>query len=91
MGKSDYTGALLVKFGAILLIIPVDASYINQHVNQLRAYFVVFHVDRGGVRCDVDLRDNIKQERLLDLGSCAESIHHGRDESHLGKKFLHNL
>ena len=91
MGKSDDARAFLVEFGSILLIVPIDASHINQHVDQLRADFVVFHVDGRGVRCYVDLRDDIEQEGLLDLGSCTESIHHRRDECHLRQKFLHNL
>ena len=55
VGKSDDARAFLVEFGSILLIVPIDAGHINQHVDQLRADFVVFHVDGRGVRCYVDL------------------------------------
>lgn len=54
MGQADDAGALFVKFGAIFLIIAVDAGHIDQDIYELRAYLIVLHIDGGGVRGDVD-------------------------------------
>ena len=68
MSQSNDARTLLVELWSILFIISIDARDIYQNINQLWAYFVVFHVDWGGIRGDIDLRDNIEEEGFLDFG-----------------------
>ena len=84
VGQSDNWGGLLVEFWAILLVITVDASHINEHINQFWADLIVLHVDRSWVGCDVDFRNYIEEESFLNLAARDQSVHHLGNEGHLG-------
>ena len=89
--ESDDRARLLVELRAVLLIVPVDAGDVDQHVNELRAYLVVLHVHRRRVRGDIHLRYDIEEERLLDLRSVDEHVHHLRNEGDLRQQLLHDF
>ena len=63
----DRSGTFLVELRcAAGLFLPVNASHIDQHINQLRANLVIAHLHHALVRCDVDFRGDVEEERLVD-------------------------
>ena len=92
MIKFDDTWGFFIEFEcARLLVDPVDAADIDKDVNELWADLVVLHLHWVAVGRDVDLRDHIKQEGLLDLGISYQVVDHSRDESNLWKQLLDHL
>jgi hypothetical protein len=90
--KPDERAALLVEFAATpFLVDAIDASHVDQHVDQLRTYFVVLHVHWRGVSGDVDFRNDVEKECLLDVGPGHEGVHHRGNEGHLGQQLLDDL
>jgi len=68
--------------------VPVDARHIDQHVDQLRAYLVLLHVNGWRVSRNVYLTDNIEQERLLDPALLDENVEHRGHKRDLGQQLL---
>ena len=92
VAESDERARLLVKLGACtIFILPIDASHVDENVNQLRANLVVLHVNGCGVRRDVDFADNIEKKGFLNIGSSDESVHQWRNKWNLRQKFLHDF
>lgn len=56
--------------------VPINARYIDEHVNQLRAYLVLLHVNWGRVSRNVYLTDHIEQESLLDPALVDQNVEH---------------
>ena len=71
-----------------MVVGPVDAGDVDEHVNQLRADLVVLHFDGRLVRGDVDLRDDIEQEGLLDLRGQYQLVKELDDELGLREHLL---
>ena len=89
MAQSNKRTRLFIEFAAKTFFVgAVNTRHIYQHVDQLRAYLVVHHVDRLAVCSDVDLTNHIEQEGFLDVGSAYQCIHHHADELDLWQKFL---
>lgn len=85
MIQLDDAARLFIEFErAGLLVHPVDARDIDQHVDQLGTYLIVLHLDWVGVCCDVDLGDDVEEEGLLDLRCVDQVVYHACDEAHLG-------
>ena len=89
MCQSDDRRRFFVKFASsVFFVNTIDACHIDQYIYQFRANLVVLHIYRRWVRCDVDLRDHVKKESLLDFGATDKSVHHLWDKGHLREKFL---
>jgi len=56
------------------LLVSINARHIDEHVNQLTADFVLLHVYRRVVSCDVDFRYDVKQERLFNQTSLNQRV-----------------
>jgi len=68
----------------------VDARNIDQHIDQLRADFVVLHLYGVLVRSDVDVGDHVEEEGLLDLALAHELVHQLDNVLHLREHLLNN-
>ena len=61
MIKLDDTWGFFIEFEcARLLVYPVDAAHIDEHVDELRADLVVLHLHGVAICGDVDFRNHIE-------------------------------
>ena len=87
--KSDGGAGFIVE-GQVAsgFICSIDASYVNEDVDELWADFVVFHLNVVFVSSDVDFGNDVKQEGLLDLTCSHELVQQLLDVLDLRKELL---
>ena len=89
MIQLDNGTALFVELeGPRLLVDPVDATNVNEHVYQFGADLVMLHLHWVVVCCDVDLANDVKQECLLDFRWVYKVVDHCRYKADLREQLL---